>query len=102
MIKHALKLLGPAAVVAALIATGPASAIVPPKDCGRVTVSHKRYNIKADQLKCDSARRYSITYLKSRTKPRHYRCYRYSGSKLVFKCVNTSANPDKTFFAIKR
>jgi hypothetical protein len=88
------------AAAAAWIA--PASAIVPPRDCGMIKVSGHRYNVKADQLACKSARRYARTYLTSSKHPRHYSCHRYRGSALVFRCVNSRANPDKTFFAIKR
>jgi hypothetical protein len=90
------------AALAAMAVAAPSGAIVPPKDCGRVTVGGKRYDIKADQLRCPTARRYSTTYLRSRHRPARYSCHRYRGTALVFRCVNGSANPDRTFFAIKR
>jgi hypothetical protein len=95
-------LLAAAALFAAAFAAGPAGAIVPPKDCGKVKVGHKTYNIKADQLKCASARDYSVTYLKTHHKPRYYSCYSYSGSSIKFRCIATKYNPDRTFWAIKR
>lgn len=79
----------------------PAGAIVPPKDCGFLTVNAKRYNIKADQLACTTARRYSKNYLIStKRKPDGYRCTRYSSTetKLKFRCVKGA----RTFFAIRR
>jgi hypothetical protein len=90
------------AAAAAVALAAPAGAIVPPKDCGIVKLKGKRYNIKSDQLKCPTARKYSLTYLKSHHKPSGYTCNRYSGSKIVFRCVNAHTNPDRTFYAIKR
>jgi hypothetical protein len=91
-----------ALAVAAVLWSGVAEAIVPPRDCGMIRVGAKRYNIKTDQLSCDRARRYSRHYLRTSSKPPRYRCTRYKNSSLVFRCVNSSANPDRTFFAIKR
>ena len=86
----------------ALGASAPSQAIVPPKNCGTITVKGKRYNIKADQLPCTSARIYAARYLGSGVRPRGYSCQRYKGSALVARCVNTRANPDRTIFMIKR
>jgi hypothetical protein len=91
-----------AGLAAATLAAAPAGAIVPPKDCKIIKVGGKRYNIKADQLKCTKARDYSATYLRTHHKPSGYVCNRYSGSSIVFRCVNTHYNPDRTFFAIKK
>ncbi len=95
-------LLAAAALCVALFAAGPAGAIVPPKNCGKLTVKGKSYNIKADQLKCTKARDYSEAYLRSHDKPSGYKCYSYSGSAIKFRCIATKYNPDKTFWAIKR
>lgn len=91
-----------AALIAATLIAAPAGAIVPPRDCKTITVADKRYNIKSDQLRCTTARKYAASYLRSRTKPSGYKCNRYTDSKLVFRCANTRANPDRTFFAIKK
>ena len=99
---HFLTLLAAAALFVAAFAAGPAGAIVPPKNCGKVTVKGKTYNIKADQLKCTKARDYSVDYLRSRDKPRYYKCYSYTGSAIKFRCIATHYNPDKTYWAIKR
>jgi hypothetical protein len=77
-------------------------AIVPPKNCGTITVKHRRYQIKADQLPCSKAKTYASRYLSAGTRPPGYRCHRYSGSALVARCENTRANPDRTIFIIKR
>src|SRR3954451_6661025 len=90
------------AVAAALLATAPGQAIVPPKNCGSITVKHHRYNIKGDQLPCNQARAYAATYIARHKRPRGYGCHRFSGSALVAKCVNTRTNPDRTIFIIKR
>ena len=88
--------------VALFAAAGPAGAIVPPKNCGKISVKGHSYNVKADQLPCTKARDYSVSYLKTHHKPRYYSCYSYSGSAIKFRCIATKYNPDKTFWAIKR
>jgi hypothetical protein len=90
-----------AALAAAIFATN-VHAIVPPKDCGRMTVSHKHWHIKADQISCKRARSYAKAYIAHHTRPPHYSCHRYKGSALYAKCVNTRANPDRTIFIIKQ
>jgi hypothetical protein len=91
-----------AAVVAcaAALALAPAAqAIVPPRDCGRMTVKGKRYTIKADQLRCRTARTYSRRYLERRRRPSGYRCRTYgSETKLKFRCSRRI----QVFFAIRR
>ncbi len=87
-----------AACVLAFAVAQPAGAIVPPKDCGTTTVKSKRYQIKADQMRCSRAKDYARDYLRSRDRPSGYRCKNYRGSKLKFRCQRGS----KTFFAIKR
>ena len=82
----------------ALLPAG-APAIVPPKDCGFTTVKHKRYNIKADQMRCSQAKPYARTYLARHSKPRGYKCQDYKGgTSLKFRC----SKGIKVFFAIKR
>jgi hypothetical protein len=96
--------LAPISLVAALalaaVLAPSAPAIVPPKDCGFLTVKAKRYNIKADQMGCADAKRYSKNYLISTArKPKGYRCTRYGAeTKLKFRCAKGVRN----FFAIKR
>ena len=89
-------------IALALAAAASSEAIVPPKNCGTITVKGKRYNIKADQLPCKSARTYAARFLGSNVRPHSYACQRYKGSALVARCVNTRANPDRTIFMIKR
>jgi hypothetical protein len=74
-------------------------AIVPPTDCGTMTVKAKRYTIKADQLRCPTARSHAKRYLSSATKPPGYTCRTYGAeTKLKFRC----ARGIKVFFAIRR
>jgi hypothetical protein len=81
-----------------LVAAPPAPAPVPPRDCGMLDVRAKRYNIKADQLRCKTAVPYARTYLGRRKKPKGFRCQNYSGgTKLKFRC----SKGVKVFFAIK-
>lgn len=92
-----------AVVAVGALAATPAGAIVPPKNCGNVTVGSRTYNIKTDQLSCTSAKKYSLSYLRSSTKPRYYTCQKgAAGSSLKFRCVAARYNPDRTFFAIRR
>ena len=90
-----------AAALVLTIAFAPrAGAIVPPKNCGLMTVKEKRYKIKADQMRCRRARRYSRRYLRSHDRPSGYHCTDYSASetKLKFRCYRGI----KVFFAIRR
>jgi hypothetical protein len=89
------------AFLAALWAA-PGHAIVPPKNCGTITVRHHRYNIKGDQLPCSDARRFASRFLGHHRRPAGYACHKFSGSALVAQCVNTHTNPDRTIFMIKR
>lgn len=92
-------LLVSALVIAGVAAAPAAQAIVPPSDCGMTTVKGQRYNIKADQLKCSTAKPHARRYLSTRRKPSGYTCKNYSGStKLKFRCARGS----RVFFAIKR
>ena len=85
--------------VVALWPAAPARAIVPPTDCGTTTVKGKRYTIKADQIRCSSAKRLSRSYLSTGRRPAGYACRTYSRqTKLKFRC----ARGIKVFFAIKR
>lgn len=85
---------------AALGVLAPGSvAIVPPSDCGKMTVKGKRYNVKADQLRCRTARPHARRYLSTHTRPTGYRCRDYgSQTKLKFRC----SRGIKVFFAIRR
>jgi hypothetical protein len=89
------------ALAAALVALPAAApAIVPPRDCGFMTVSGKKYQAKVDQISCTSGKRYIKNYLTKRTKPRGYRCDRFTTRKnrVTFQC----ANGVKVFLAIRR
>jgi hypothetical protein len=87
------------ALAVAAVAAPTAGAIVPPKNCGMMTVQGKRYQIKADQMRCDPARTYARRYLRSHVRPTGYHCSDYgSGTKLKFRC----SKGIRVFFAIKR
>jgi len=77
----------------------PSPAIVPPTDCGRLIVKAKRYTIKADQLRCVTARSHASRYLSAHRKPRGYTCRDFGAeTKLKFRC----SRGVKVFFAIRR
>jgi hypothetical protein len=88
-----------ATILAALAASAPRThAIVPPTDCGTMIVKAKRYVIKADQLRCTTARAHAKRYLSTHTRPRGYSCRDYgSETKLKFRCKLGI----KVFFAIR-
>lgn len=92
-----------AATLLALVSAGVwgtgAGATVPPKNCGLITVNSKRYQIKADQMRCASAKTYSRRYLSRRDRPSGYRCSDFgSSTKLKFRCSKGT----RVFFAIRR
>lgn len=98
--KRALVAVCTVAALAAGAALVPAaSAVVPPRDCGIVKVGGKRYQIKADQIRCRTAKSHSRRYLRSRARPSGYRCTTYgAATKLKFRCSRST----RVFFAIKR
>ena len=88
-----------AALAGALCLPAAAPAVVPPKNCGTMTVKAKRYQIKADQMRCSRARDYSRRYLSTHRKPAGDRRSDYgAGTRLKFRCSRSV----KVFFAIKR
>jgi hypothetical protein len=95
--RHVIPLLAIAGAFALPVST---PAVVPPKDCGRMTVAGKRIQVKVDQITCKSGKRYASRYVRRRSKPRGYTCRRYASRKgrVLFYCNNGR----KIFFAIRR
>jgi hypothetical protein len=88
-----------ALAIGAIALVAPASAVVPPKDCGKMEVKGESYKIKADQLRCEKARKYAKRYLKKRDEPRGFDCESYGGgTRIEFRCQNGI----KVIFAIRR
>ena len=89
-----------AAVAAILSLPALATAVVPPKNCGTMTVKSKRYQVKADQMSCSTGRDHTRRFLKTGRKPRGYKCKDYPSKKgkVDFYCNNAK----KIFFAIRR
>ncbi len=89
-----------AALVAALCLPAAATAVVPPKSCGSMTVKAKRYQVKADQMSCSTGRDHAKRFLQSGRKPSGYTCKDYPSKKgrVDFYCNNGR----KIFFAIRR
>ncbi len=76
-----------------------AAAIVPPRNCGTLKAKGKRYNIKADQIRCRTARAHASRYLTAGRRPRGYRCRNYGRqTKIKFRC----SKGIRVFFAIRR
>jgi hypothetical protein len=89
-----------AAMLALVVAFAPgqAWAPVPPKNCGMLKANGKRFNIKADQLRCRTARTYARRYL-SRHRLRGYNCRDYGrGTSIEFRCSKGA----RVVFAIRR
>ena len=86
------------AIALAVLPVG-ATAVVPPKDCGSLSVGGKRYQIKADQISCRTGRKYAKRKLTGHGAPRGYECKKPSSrSALKVYCQNGK----KVFFAIRR
>ena len=89
------------AVVALIVAFSPGNAWapVPPKNCGMVAAKGKRFNIKADQIRCRTARRQAKRYLRYGDRPSGYSCRTFGRStRIKFRC---SKGP-RVLFAIRR
>ena len=85
-------------VLAGTAATAPA--VVPPRDCGTMSVSGKRYQIKVDQISCRDGKGYAKRYLQSKSSPRGYTCRRFTPqrNRVAFMCNNGR----RQFLAIRR
>ena len=82
-----------------LVFAAPSPAPVTPRKCGDITVGSKRYLIKADQIRCRTAKRWSRGFLKSGWRPSGYSCRNGdSGTQLRFRCWKRQ----RTYFAVKR
>jgi hypothetical protein len=74
-----------AALSAAVVAAGPpaATATMPPKTCGPITVRHHRYLVKADQISCTFAKTWAARYLVGHRKPPRYTCTRQPATSRI-------------------
>jgi hypothetical protein len=87
------------AIATLLVAAAPSPAPVAPRNCGMMTVKGKRYQVKADQVPCPRAKRWSRTYLSRRSRPSGYSCRNFdSSTALKFRC----SKGVRVFFAIRR
>lgn len=88
------------AVCAALLLPTAAGAVIPPKDCGRITVADKRYQVKADQISCKTGRSHARRFLRTGSRPAGYSCKNYPSrrGRVDFYCNDGR----KIFFAIRR
>jgi hypothetical protein len=73
---------------------------VPPRDCGTLEANGKRFNVRAHQIRCRTARRHARGYLESRDAPRGYSCRRYPRheTSVAFRCTKG----ERVLFAIRR
>jgi hypothetical protein len=84
----------------ALALPSAAPAIVPPKDCGRMTLKGKRYQVMVDQISCGAGRAYVKAYFKRHHKPGGYSCRTYPSKRNRVRFYCNSGR--KVFFAIRR
>jgi hypothetical protein len=95
----AVGILAGVAVLVLVALAETAAATVPPKNCGMMSVEGRRYQVKADQLRCRTAKAYTRRYLAYGVRPSGFRCRRYAASTaLKFRCYRRV----RVFFAIKR
>lgn len=87
------------ATVLLLVFAAPSPAPVAPRKCGEIVVKSRDYLVKADQVRCKTARKWSRRYLGQRWRPSGYSCRNgSSGTSLEFRCWKN----ERTYFAIKR
>jgi hypothetical protein len=87
------------AAILLLVTAAPSPAPVAPRNCGMMSVKDKRYQVKADQIRCKTAKSWTRSYLGSHSRPSGYQCRNYgSETKLKFRCWKR----ERVFFAIKR
>jgi hypothetical protein len=84
-----------------LVAAIPAGAIVAPRKCGTVTAKGKKWPITADQIPCSTAKKWSVTFLKTGKEPRYYNCKRASSNKIYRYCASYRYDKPRTFFIFK-
>jgi hypothetical protein len=94
---HVRRSLAAAALVFALVPAA-ASATVPPRNCGPMKVSGRDYIVKADQLRCTTAKASAKAYLLSHRRPRGFTCRDYRNTAMTFRC----SKGVQVFFAIRR
>ena len=86
-----------ALALGAVLWTAVASATVPPRNCGNLKVGSRNYIIKADQIRCSTAKTDARAYLVSRKVPSGFACRTFTGSKMTFRCSRRV----QVFFAIR-
>lgn len=89
-----------AALGSLLVGSAAAAAVEPPKDCGRTTIGGKRYQVKVDQITCQTGLRHTRRYIDTRARPTGYRCRLYPSrrDRVRFYC----SSGRRVFFAIRR
>jgi hypothetical protein len=92
--RHQLISMTAGLAVAFLFAIATPAAAIPAVGCGSITVSHKRYSIRAHVLNCGLARRWSTAFLAHGSVPAGYECQRYSPrvTRVRFLCVDPSTS----------
>jgi hypothetical protein len=89
------------AALALAVAFSPYQAWAPvaPRNCGMLEAKGKRFNIKADQIRCTRARKYARRYLTTHRRPTGYSCRDYGGgTSIKFRC----SKGVRVLFAIRR
>jgi hypothetical protein len=84
----------------ALAGVEPATAVVPPKRCGKLEVQGKTYKVSTHRRKCDFARKWSKRYLKNGQYPAGWTCASYppEETRIVFSCRKRQAS----YYAVRK
>ena len=88
------------AVVALATLPTAAQSVVPPKECGTMSVSGKRYQVKVDQISCADGRGFVKTYIGRHAKPKGYTCRDFTPKRNRVRAYCN--NGRRVFFAIWR
>jgi hypothetical protein len=89
-----------ATLLGALLAAVPATATVPPTDCGLTRVKGHRYDIKTHLVTCKRGKPMARSYLRTGRRPKGWSCRNYSAKVTKFRFICRRGGRD--FLAIRR
>jgi hypothetical protein len=77
-----------------------ATAVVPPKRCGKLEIKGKTYKVSTHRRECDFARKWSKRYLKNREHPDGWSCASYppEETRIAFSCRKGQAS----YYAVRK
>ena len=86
--------------LALLVPAGTATASVPPRNCGGMTVAGKSFAVRSHLVACSNARRHARHILRGGRGPSGWSCRRYSRrqTRIAFMC----RRGQRDFYAVRR